>query len=101
MRKSPSIPRVPIPVARALRKLGHDIRDARRRRRTPVALLAERAPVTRMTLNKTEKRDAGWGATRLASNDNALADTRGPSDSDHSMIAPDHSGAAAPRNSDT
>jgi len=46
---------VPIPVARALRKLGHDIRDARRRRRIPVAILAERASISRMTLSRIEK----------------------------------------------
>ena len=50
---------LPIPVVRALRKLGHDIRDARRRRRIPVAILAERASISRMTLNKIEKGDAG------------------------------------------
>ena len=49
----------PVPVIRALRKLGHDIRDARRRRRIPVAILAERASISRMTLNKIEKGDAG------------------------------------------
>ena len=49
----------PIPVTRALRKLGHDIRDARRRRRIPVAILAERASISRMTLNKVEKGDPG------------------------------------------
>jgi transcriptional regulator with XRE-family HTH domain len=38
-----------------LRKLGHDIRDARRRRRIPVAIMAERASISRMTLNKIEK----------------------------------------------
>ena len=48
-----------IPVARALRKLGLDIRDARRRRRIPVALFAERASISRTTLNKVEKGDAG------------------------------------------
>jgi DNA-binding XRE family transcriptional regulator len=52
-------PAVPIPVARALRKLGHDIRDARRRRRIPVTILAERASISRMTLNKIEKGAAG------------------------------------------
>jgi DNA-binding XRE family transcriptional regulator len=46
---------VPIAVGRALRKLGHDIRDARRRRRIPVAMLAQRASISRMTLNKVEK----------------------------------------------
>jgi transcriptional regulator with XRE-family HTH domain len=50
---------LPIPVVRALRKLGHDIRDARRRRRIPVAILAERASISRMTLNKIEKGDVG------------------------------------------
>jgi transcriptional regulator with XRE-family HTH domain len=47
----------PIPVSRALRKLGHDIRDARRRRRIPVAILAERASIGRMTLNRIENGD--------------------------------------------
>jgi transcriptional regulator with XRE-family HTH domain len=50
---------LPIPVTRTLRKLGHDIRDARRRRRIPVAILAERASISRMTLNKVEKGDPG------------------------------------------
>jgi transcriptional regulator with XRE-family HTH domain len=50
---------MPIPVTRVLRKLGHDIRDARRRRRIPVAILAERASISRMTLNKVEKGDSG------------------------------------------
>ena len=45
----------PIPVLRSLRKLGHDIRDARRRRRIPVAILAQRASISRTTLNKVEK----------------------------------------------
>jgi transcriptional regulator with XRE-family HTH domain len=44
---------------RALRKLGQDVRDARRRRRIPVAILAERASISRMTLNRIEKGDAG------------------------------------------
>lgn len=48
----------PIPVARTIRKLGHDIRDARRRRRIPVAILAQRASISRTTLNKVEKGDA-------------------------------------------
>src|SRR5579862_3752847 len=51
--------RLPIPVIRALRKLGQDIRDARRRRRIPAAILAERSSISRMTLNKIEKGDAG------------------------------------------
>ena len=48
---------MPLPVIRALRKLGQDIRDARRRRRIPVAILAERASISRMTLNRIEKGD--------------------------------------------
>ncbi|MBS1989015.1 MAG: hypothetical protein JSS83_00785 [Cyanobacteria bacterium SZAS LIN-3] len=47
----------PIPVRRALRKLGQDIRDARLRRRIPTALLAQRASISRMTLYKVERGD--------------------------------------------
>ena len=47
----------PLPVIRALRKLGGDIRDARRRRRIPVSILAERASISRTTLNRIEKGD--------------------------------------------
>lgn len=50
---------VPIPVKRALRKLGQDIRDARLRRRIPTAVMAERASISRTTLNKIEKGDPG------------------------------------------
>lgn len=49
----------PIPVRRALRKLGQDIRDARRRRRIPVEIMAERASISRTTLSKVEKGDPG------------------------------------------
>jgi DNA-binding XRE family transcriptional regulator len=59
MRKDRPSSLLPIPVTRALRKLGHDIRDARRRRRIPVAILAQRASISRMTLNKVEKGDPG------------------------------------------
>lgn len=58
MKKNP-FSNVPIPVGHALRKLGHDIRDARRRRRIPVAILAERASVSRTTLSKVEKGETG------------------------------------------
>jgi len=50
---------LPIPVKRVLRKLGKDIRDARRRRRIPVAVMAERASVSRMTLSRVEKGEPG------------------------------------------
>ena len=72
----------PVPVIRALRKLGHDIRDARRRRRIPVAILAERASISRMTLNKIEKGDAGVSHWQLryrhfcVGADRAFADPR-------------------------
>ena len=44
-----------IPIQRALRKLGHDISEARRRRRITTELMAERAGLTRVTLSKIEK----------------------------------------------
>jgi transcriptional regulator with XRE-family HTH domain len=50
---------LPIPVRRVLRKLGHDLRDARLRRRIPVAVAAERASISRVTLNKIEKGEPG------------------------------------------
>jgi hypothetical protein len=46
-------------VRRALRKLGEDICDARRRRRIPAAILAERASISRTTLHKVEKGHSG------------------------------------------
>ncbi len=49
----------PIPVKRALRKLGRDIRDARLRRRIPAEILAERASISRTTLSKVEKGEPG------------------------------------------
>lgn len=52
---------LPIPVRRALRKLGADIRDARRRRRIPTAVMAERAFISRTTLSRVEKGEPGVG----------------------------------------
>ena len=46
---------LPIPAARALRKLGHDIKDARRRRRITMALVAERASISKPTLIRIER----------------------------------------------
>jgi DNA-binding XRE family transcriptional regulator len=62
MKKTRSAPKAPIPVTRALRKLGLDMRDARRRRRIPAAILAERASISRTTLHKVEQGDAGVSA---------------------------------------
>jgi transcriptional regulator with XRE-family HTH domain len=50
---------LPIPVRRALLKLGKDIRDARIRRRIPMSVMAERAQMTRMTLYKIERGEPG------------------------------------------
>jgi hypothetical protein len=44
----------PAAVRRALRKLGADIRDARRRRRLPMAVVAGRAFTSRSTLQRVE-----------------------------------------------
>jgi transcriptional regulator with XRE-family HTH domain len=52
-------PPLPLPVKRALAKLGGDIRSARLRRRITAAVMAERAFITRMTLRKVERGDPG------------------------------------------
>jgi hypothetical protein len=48
---------LPLPATRALRKLGHDIKDARRRRRIPVEIAAQRASISKPTLIKVERGD--------------------------------------------
>ncbi|MCX8493057.1 MAG: helix-turn-helix domain-containing protein [Chthoniobacterales bacterium] len=48
-------------VQRALSKLGADLRDARRRRHLPMAIVAERAFTSRSTLQKIEEGDPGVG----------------------------------------
>ena len=50
---------LPIPVKNALQKLGSDIRNARRRRRIPSAVMADRAFISRTTLVKLEKGEPG------------------------------------------
>ena len=47
----------PIPVRRALKTLGQDLRDARRRRRISTQIMAERASISRTTLSKIEQGD--------------------------------------------
>jgi transcriptional regulator with XRE-family HTH domain len=54
-----STPPLPLPVKRALAKLGQDIHSARVRRRITTTTMAERAFITRMTLRKVERGDAG------------------------------------------
>jgi len=50
-------PPLPLPVRRALTKLGADIKSARLRRRITMALMAERAFIARGTLQKVERGD--------------------------------------------
>lgn len=59
MNVTQKFPSLPLPVRRALRKLGGDIRDARLRRRIATKIMAERASISRTTLNKIEKGDPG------------------------------------------
>jgi transcriptional regulator with XRE-family HTH domain len=47
----------PAAVRKALRKLGADIHDARRRRRLPMSVVADRAFTSRSTLQKIEAGD--------------------------------------------
>ena len=49
---------LPIPAIKALHKIGQDINDARRRRRISIALMAQRASVSRATIGKIEKGDS-------------------------------------------
>jgi hypothetical protein len=58
----PSPHRPSIAVRRALGKLGHDIRDARRRRGLPAGVVAERAFTSRPTLQRVEKGDPAVSA---------------------------------------
>ncbi|WLA88968.1 helix-turn-helix domain-containing protein [Bradyrhizobium elkanii] len=51
----------PAAVRRAVRKLGADIHDARRRRRLPMAVVAERAFTSRSTLQRVEAGDTNVG----------------------------------------
>jgi DNA-binding XRE family transcriptional regulator len=48
---------LPLPVRRALHKLGQEIKDARRRRRIPVSIAAQRASISKNTLLNIEKGD--------------------------------------------
>jgi DNA-binding XRE family transcriptional regulator len=50
-------PPLPLPVKRALAKLGGDIKGARQRRRMSATMMAERAFITRPTLAKVERGD--------------------------------------------
>ena len=53
--------RPPPATRRALRKLGADIRDARLRRRLPMAIVAQRAATSRPTVARIERGDHAVG----------------------------------------
>jgi len=55
--KSQSIDTLPLPVRRAIKKLGEDIADARKRRRISTSTMAQRAMISRSTLSRLEKGD--------------------------------------------
>lgn len=59
MKSSRSQAALPFGVRRVLRALGMDLSAARRRRRIPVALMAERAFISRTTLARVEQGDPG------------------------------------------
>jgi transcriptional regulator with XRE-family HTH domain len=59
MKSTRALPALPVAVSRALRKLGQDISAGRRRRRLTMALVAERALISRTTLARVERGDAG------------------------------------------
>lgn len=57
--KSQSSKSLPLPVKRALKKLGSDLGDARKRRRISTITMAQRAMISRTTLVKVENGDPG------------------------------------------
>jgi hypothetical protein len=59
MRVSKATTALPLPVKRALRKLGADISVARRRRKITTTLMAQRAFIDRRSLARVEKGDPG------------------------------------------
>jgi transcriptional regulator with XRE-family HTH domain len=59
-------------VRRTLHKLGGNIKDARRRRRLPMAVVAERAFTSRSTLQRIEEGDPNVGIGIYAAVLNAL-----------------------------
>jgi hypothetical protein len=59
MRVSKAQTALPLPVRRALRKLGADISVARRRRKITTKLMAQRAFIDRRSLARVEKGDPG------------------------------------------
>lgn len=64
MKKQPNS--LPLPLKHSLRKLGDDIKSARRRRRIGTTLMAERANISRTTLVKIEKGNSGVALGKYA-----------------------------------
>jgi len=62
MKRSAALHALPAPVKRALAKLGEDLCAARKRRRIPMAVMAERAFITRKTLGRVERGDPAVSA---------------------------------------
>jgi transcriptional regulator with XRE-family HTH domain len=62
MKRSAALHALPAPVKRALAKLGEDLSAARKRRRIPMAVMAERAFITRKTLGRVERGDPAVSA---------------------------------------
>ncbi|MBI3508599.1 MAG: helix-turn-helix transcriptional regulator, partial [Chlamydiia bacterium] len=54
-----NISSLPIPAGKALKKLGYDLKNARRKRRISTQLASDRAGISRGTLVKIEKGDPG------------------------------------------
>jgi hypothetical protein len=59
MKSSRAKTSLPLSVRRALKKLGTDISIARKRRRLPMTIVAQRAFIGRNTLTRVERGDAG------------------------------------------
>jgi len=59
MKTSQSQAALPLSVRRALKKLGADIGVARKRRRLPMTVVAQRAFISRNTLTRVERGEAG------------------------------------------
>src|SRR5262245_46525768 len=59
MRVSKASTALPLPVKRALKKLGSDISIARRRRKITTTLMAQRAFIDRRSLVRVERGDPG------------------------------------------
>ena len=90
--KSEAYEILPTPVERLLKKLGRDIRVARKKRRLTVAMMMERVGVSKVTYLKVEKGDPrvgigiyGNGADGALGLGTPLADIADPADDDEGL----------------